>query len=150
MAKRRTTGLLRATPVAKLLINEKVLTTSDKQQKNAYLQVGRCLLEKSSAHAFRSHATIGLVDRDHIHFYHANHSGILMSSAISFLATDSIGRLDKFVVVVIAFGRLSLRDNGTPHNLHDGKLFRANENLPTSNLTRGAVWVQEGDKLYRL
>ena len=116
-------------------------------QKAAYLQVGRYLLEQFSVPAFRSHATIGLVDRDRIQFYHANHSAILVSSAINFSVTDRAGGMDKFIAIVIAFSRLSLRDNGILHNLHDGKLFRDNENLPVSNLACGAVRMQEGNKL---
>ena len=117
------------------------------RQKAAYLQVGRYLLEQFSVPAFRSHATIGLVDRDRIQFYHANHSVILVSSAINFSVTDRAGGLDKFIAIVIAFSRLSLRDNGILHNLHDGNLFRDNENLPVSNLTSGTVRMQEGNEL---
>ena len=116
-------------------------------QKAAYLQVGRYLLEQFSVPAFRSHATIGLVDRDRIQFYHANHSVILVSSAINFSVTDRASGLDKFIAIVIAFSRLSLRDNGILHNLHDGKLFRDNGNLPISNLTRGSIRMQEGNRL---
>ena len=116
------------------------------RQRDAYLQVGRYLLEQFSVPAFRSHATIGLVDRDRIQFYHANHSVILVSSAINFSVTGSEG-VDKFIAIVIAFSRLSLQDNGILHNLHDGKLFRDNGKLPTSKLARGAVRIQEGNKL---
>ena len=116
-------------------------------QKDASLQVGRYLLEQFSVPAFRSHATIGLVDRERIQFYHANHSVILVSSAISFSPNDSTDGLDKFIAIVIAFSRLSLRDSGILHNLHDGKLFRDNENLPTSEPVCGTVRVQEGNKL---
>ena len=116
-------------------------------QKTAYLQVGRYLLEQFSIPAFRSHATIGLVNRDRIQFYHANHSVILISSAINFSVTDCAGGLDKFIAIVIAFSRLSLQDNGILHNLHDGNLFRDNENLPISDLAHGAIRTQEGNKL---
>ena len=122
-------------------------TSETDRQKHAYLQVGRYLLEQFSVPAFRSHATIGLVDRDRIQFYHANHSVILVSSAINFSASDRTGGLDKFIAIVIAFSRLSLRDNGILHNLHDGKLFRDNERLPTSKLAQGMVRMQEGNKL---
>ena len=122
-------------------------TNETKQQKDAYLQVGRYLLEQFSIPAFRSHITVGLVDRDRIQFYHANHSVILVSSAIDFSPSDHTDGLDKFIAIVIAFSRLSLRDNGILHNLHDGKLFRDNENLPTSNLAHGGIRMQEGNKL---
>jgi len=125
----------------------KAQTKETESQKAAYLQVGRYLLEQFSVPAFRSHATIGLVDRDRIQFYHANHSVILVSSAINFSMTDRTGGLDKFIAIVIAFSRLSLGDSGILHNLHDGRLFRDNENLPVSNLTRGAIRMQEGNKL---
>ena len=122
-------------------------TNETDRQKDAYLQVGRYLLEQFSVPAFRSHATIGLVDRDRIQFYHANHSVILVSSAINFSASDRTGELDKFIAIVIAFSRLSLRDNGILHNLHNGKLFQDNRNLPTSKLAQGMVRMQEGNKL---
>jgi len=123
-------------------------TNETKAQKAAYLQVGRYLLEQFPVPAFRSHATIALVDRDRIQFYHANHSVILLSSVINFsVTTVRAGGLDKFIAIVIAFSRLSLRDNGILHNLHGGKLFRDNQNLPISNLVRGAVRMQEGNKL---
>jgi hypothetical protein len=122
-------------------------TNEPDRQKEAYIQVGRYLLEQFSVPAFRSHATIGLVDRDRIQFYHANHSVILVSSAISFSASDRTGGLDKLIAIVIAFSRLSLCDNGILHNLHDGKLFRDNGDLPTSKLAHGAVRMQEGNKL---
>ena len=117
------------------------------KQKEAYLQVGRYLLEQFSIPAFRSHATIGLVDRDRIQFYHANHSVILVSSAIKFTARGWKDGLDKFIAIVIAFSRLSLRDNGILHNLHDGELFRDNEELVTSNFARGVMRMQKGNKL---
>ena len=122
-------------------------TSETEHQKVAYLQVGRYLLEQFSVPAFRSHATIGLVDRDRIQFYHANHSVILVSSAFSFSATDRTGGLDKFIAIVIAFSRLSLSGNGILHNLHDGNLFQDNEKLPTSDLAHGTVRAQEGNKL---
>ncbi|KAF9642206.1 hypothetical protein BDM02DRAFT_3193691, partial [Thelephora ganbajun] len=117
------------------------------RQKDAYLQVGRYLLEQFSVPAFHSHATIGLVDRDRIQFYHTNHSVILVSSAINFSPNDRTGGLDKFIAIIIAFSRLSLRDNGILHNLHNDKLFGDNEKLPTSQLTREAVWMQEGNRM---
>ena len=118
-------------------------------QKKVYLQVARYLLEKFSVPAFRSHATVGLVDRDRIQFYHANRSVILVSSAINFSARDLTGGVEKFIAIVIAFSRLSLRDNGI---LHDGNLFRDNASLPTAStkppLEHGTVRVQEGKKLW--
>jgi hypothetical protein len=122
-------------------------TNETQQQKDAYLQIGRYLLEQFSIPAFRSHITVGLVDRDRIQFYHANRSVILVTSGINFSPSDNTGGLEKFIAIVIAFSRLSLRDNGILHNLHSGKLFRDNEKLPTSNLSHGAMRVQEGNKL---
>ena len=122
-------------------------TSETKHQKETHLQVGRYLLEQFSIPAFRSHATIGLVDRDRIQFYHANHSVILVSSGINFSQGDRTGGLTKFIAIVIAFGRLSLRDNGILHDLHDGRMFRDNEKLPTSALAPGAMQIQEGNTL---
>ena len=122
-------------------------TNETKQQRDAHLQVGRYLLEQFSIPAFRSHITIGLVDRDRIQFYHANHSVILVSSAIDFSSGNLAGGLDKFIAIVIAFGRLSLSNNGILYDLHDSELFQDNKKLLTSDLTQGAVRVQEGNKL---
>jgi len=116
------------------------------QQKDAYLQVGRYLLEQFAIPAFRSHATIGLVDRDRIQFYHANHSVILVSSGINFSRQDEKG-LDKLIAIVIAFSRLTLRDSGILHDLRDGRLFRDNEKLLISDLPSGAMKMQEGNEL---
>jgi hypothetical protein len=121
--------------------------TETKCQKDVYVQVGKYLLEQFSIPAFRSHATIGIVDRDRVQFYHANHSVILVSSAINFAAANGASGLEKLIAIVIAFSRLSLRDNGILHDLHDGQLFRDNGKLPTSNLNRGAMRMQEGNKL---
>jgi len=93
-------------------------TCETELQKNTYLQVGRYLLDQFSVPAFHSHTNISLVDHDRIQFYHANHSVILVSSGLSFLKDNQTGRLHKFIVIVIAFGRLTLRDNGILQDLH--------------------------------
>ena len=122
-------------------------TDETKKQKGTHHQVGRYLLEQFAIPAFRSHATIGLVDRDRIQFYHANHSVILVSSGINFSSGDRTGGLDKFIAIVIAFSRLSLRNNGILYDLHDGKLFRDNEKLSILKLAPGAMRMQEGNRL---
>ena len=48
---------------------------------------------------------------------------------------------------MIAFGRLTLCDNGILHNLHDGKLFSDNERVVTRRVPQGAVQMQEGNEL---
>ena len=130
----------------------RLLTGETERQKEVYLQVARYLLESFAVPAFRSHATVGLVDRDRIQFYHANRSVILVSSAINFSARDRTGGVEKFIAIVIAFSRLSLRDNGILHNLHDGNLFADNRKLHITKarspfLPRGEVQVQVGNKL---
>jgi hypothetical protein len=112
-------------------------------QKESYLQVGRYLLEQFSIPAFRSHATIGLVDRDRIQFYHANHSVILVSSAINFSSRDKTGGLEKLIAIVIAFNRLSLPDNG----ILDGGIFQNNAKLLCPEVPRGSMQMQGGNKL---
>lgn len=114
-------------------------------QKKAYLQVGRYLLEQFSVPAFRSHATVGLVDRHRIQFYHANHSVILVSSAIPFSSGDD---LDTFIAIVIAFSRLSLQDSGILHSPRKGELFSDNGKIPTSNLSNKVSQIQKGNKLF--
>ena len=70
-----------------------------------------------------------------------------MTSAINFSPSDRSGGLDRFIVIMIAFSRLSLGASGILHNLHDGGLFRDNEDLPTCGPTHGTVRIQEGKKL---
>ena len=132
-------------------------TSETDRQKDAYLQVGQYLLDRLSAPVFRSHATIGLVDRDRIQFYHANHSVILVSSAINLSARDRTGGLDKFIAILIAFNRLSLRDYGILHDLHNGnlrdgnphddKLLQDNGNPLTSKLGPGDMRMLGGNRL---
>ena len=126
-------------------------TDETKNQKKAYLQVGRYLLEQFSVPAFRSHATIGLVDRHRIQFIHANHSVILVSSAIDFSSTRGEGGedgLDKFIAVVIAFNRLSLCESGIIlHGPSEEGPFKDNGRLPRSPPTRDPVNVQSGKGL---
>jgi hypothetical protein len=114
---------------------------------DVHLQIGKYLLEQFSIPAFRSHATVGLVDRDRIQFYHANHSVILVSSAINFGSGDKAGGLDKLIAILIAFSRLSLSESGVLHNLHGGKLFMGNEKLITSPVGKEIAWIQSGNQL---
>ena len=78
------------------------------------VQVCRYLLEIFSVPLLRSHATVGLVNRDHLQLYHANCSVILVSSAINFSEGEG---LEKFIAVIIAFRRLSLKENGILDNV---------------------------------
>ena len=72
-----------------------------------------------------------------------------MTSAINFSLKNQTpgGGLDKFIAIVIAFSRLSLRDNGILHNLYDGQMFRDNEKLVTSGGPYDAAKMQEGNEL---
>ena len=117
------------------------------RQKEACLQVGRYLLDQFSPPAFRSHATVALVDRDRIQFYHTNRSVILVSSALSFSESDRTGGLEKFIAIMIAFCRLTLCDYGVLDNLHEGKILRGDQKLPTYGLPRGVVRMQEENEL---
>ena len=54
--------------------------------------------------------------------------------------------LDKFIAIVIAFSRLSLRDSGVLHDLHNGQLFSDNEKLVTS-IRHGGAQMQAGNEL---
>ena len=87
------------------------------------------------------------MDRNRIQFYHANHSVILVSSAIGFSTADPEEGLDRFIAIVIASSRLSLSESGILHDLHNGKLFKISKNLPTSKVDTGMVCVQEGNTL---
>ena len=59
-------------------------------------------------------------------------------------ATDG---LEKFIAIVIAFGQLSLSDNGILHDLGNDRLFRDNEKLVTCRVSQGEVRMQEGNEL---
>ena len=56
-----------------------------------------------------SHATVCLVDHNHLQLYHTNNSIILVSSAINFSKDKD---LDKFIAIIITFQCLSLKQNG--------------------------------------
>jgi len=84
-------------------------TPETKRQLDPAFQVCRYLLEMFSVPLLRSHATVSLVDRGRLQLYHANRSVILVSSAINFTGGDG---LDKFIANIIAFHRLSFRQNG--------------------------------------
>ena len=122
-------------------------TKETDRQKKVYIQIGKYLFEQFSIPAFRSHATVGLVDRDRIQLYHANRSVILVSSAISFGSTDDKDGLDKLIAIVIAFSRLSLCDSGILHNPNNTQLFQDNQKLSTANNESSRDCVQEKNQL---
>ena len=103
-------------------------------------QVCRYLLEMFSVPLLRSHATVSLVDRDRLQLYHANHSVILVSSAINFSGGDG---LKKFIATIIAFRNLSPEQNGILDVLFQGntKLVRR------SNIAADDKAVQKGNVL---
>ena len=78
------------------------------------IQVYRYLLEMFSDSLFLPHATVCLLDRDRLQFYHANHSVILVSTAINLLKDDG---LDKLIAIIIASRWLSLEQNEIPDTL---------------------------------
>jgi len=115
-------------------------TNETETQVNPALQVCRYLLEMFSVPLLRSHATVGLVDRDRLQLYYANRSVILVSSAVNFSEGDG---LDKFIAVVIAFRRLSFRQNGILDTLVDGNAqLTKNPIIPRVN-----KFVQRENKL---
>ena len=90
------------------------------RQKDAYLLVGRYLRGQFSIPALRLHATTALVDRGRIQLYHANHSVILVSSALDFSESDRMDGLEKFIAIMVAFSRFTLCDDGVlQHNLYN-------------------------------
>ena len=100
-------------------------------------QVCRYILEMFSVPLLRSHATVSLVDRHRLQLYHANHSVILVSSAINFSGGDGLRR---FIATIIAFRRLSLEQNGIL-----ATLFPNNTNLVRNpNIATDDKVVQEG------
>ena len=116
-------------------------------QNSACIQMGKLVLEQFSLPAYQLHTTIGIINRDRIQFYHANHSVILVSSAIDIGINDKTGGLDKLIAIVITFSRLSLRDIGILHNPHDSSLSQGNRDLSIHNTNPGVVRFQEGGKL---
>jgi len=86
----------------------------------------------------RSHATVSLVDRHRLQLYHANHSVILVSSAINFSGGDG---LEKFIATIIAFRHLSPEQNGIL-----ATLFSKNTDLVKNrNIVADDKVVQEGN-----
>jgi len=86
----------------------------------------------------RSHATVSLVDRHRLQLYHANHSVILVSSAINFSGGDG---LEKFIATIIAFRHLSPEQNGILETL-----FSKNTDLvKNQNIAADDKVVQEGN-----
>jgi len=101
-------------------------------------QVCRYLLEMFSIPLLRSHATVSLVDRDRLQLYHANHSVVLVSSAINFSGGDG---LKKFIATIIAFRRLTPEQNGIIETL-----FQKNTDLVwNSNIAADDKVVQKGN-----
>jgi hypothetical protein len=88
----------------------------------------------------RSHATVSLVDRDRLQLYHANHTVILVSSAINFSQGDG---LDKFIAYVIALRCLTPKQNGILDILDDGNINLARN----STISADNKAVQQGKKL---
>ena len=112
---------------------------TQRQLEPAY-QVCRYLLEMFSVPLLRSHATVSLIDRDRLQLYHANHSVILVSSAIDFSRGDG---LDKFIATIIAFRCLSFEENGILQTL-----FPNNADLiQNSQIAEDDKVVQKGNKL---
>jgi hypothetical protein len=112
------------------------------RQSGPALQVCRYLLEMFSVPLLRSHATVGLVDRDRLQLYHANRSVILVSSAINFSKDDG---LDKFIAYIIALYRLSPEQNGilktlAPNNIE--KLIQNSKIHPDNEV------IQRGNNLH--
>ena len=114
--------------------------SEDKCREDPAMQVCRYLLEMFSVPLLRSHATVGLVDRDRLQLYHANRSVILVSSAINFSEDDG---LTKFIATIIAFSRLSLEQNGVLDTL----VKRNAELVKDSWIPEDDEVVQRGNKL---
>jgi len=109
-------------------------------------QVCRYLIEMFSVPLLRSHATVSLVDRDRLQLYHANHSVILVSSAINFSEEDG---LEKLIATIIAFRRLSPEQNGILETLFSGNLnLVKNLNIAGDDkvVQKGNTLVLTGDK----
>ena len=88
----------------------------------------------------RSHATVGLVDRDRLQLYHANRSVILVSSAINI--SEGTG-LNKFIATIIAFRCLSFKRSGILDILSSGNT----ELVCNSEIPGDDKRVQEGNDL---
>jgi len=110
------------------------------RQRDPVTQVCRYLLEMFSTSLLRSHATVGLVDHGRLQLYHASRSVILVSSAINFLEGDGV---DKFIAIIIAFYRLSFRQNGILDTFaKDNPEVVKNPRIPEDNTV-----IQKGNTL---
>ena len=57
--------------------------------------------------SLRPHMTVGLVDRNRVQFYYANHAVVLMSSATGLSLHDDESGIDRLIVVLITLRRIS-------------------------------------------
>lgn len=78
--------------------------------------------------SIRPHVTVGLVDRNRIQFYHANHSVVLVSSAINLSLEDDEGSIDKLIAILIAFRRLFLNDRRIMEPIENATILRLEGN----------------------
>ena len=115
--------------------------------RDAYVQIENHFLEQFSLPALRSHATVALLNRDCIQFFHANHSTILVASEINFGENDETGGLDTLIAIVFAFVSLSLTNNGILHDPRDDRLSREKGYPSTRDIDPGDMRVREGRKL---
>lgn len=113
------------------------------QQVDPALQVCHYILEMFSVPLLQSHATVSLIDHNHLQLYHTNHSVILVSSAIKF--SDGGGK-DKLITTIIAFHCLLLEQNGILETLVplNAKLLSKTKFKPAAHV------VQRGNVLHFL
>jgi len=89
------------------------------------IEVGQYLMELLSV---RPHVTVGLVHRDSVQFYHANHSVVLVSSVVDLSLHDDESGIDRLIAILIAFRRLSLHDQRILEAGQDGTVLRLQGN----------------------
>ena len=88
-------------------------------------EVGPLLIQLLSIHP---HVTVGLVDRNRVQFYHANHSVVLVSSVIDLSSEDDEGGIDRLIAILIAFRRLSLQDRRILEPVQNAAILRLEGN----------------------
>lgn len=110
-------------------------TTSPPHRRKQLTEVGRRLTDLLS---LRPHVTVGLVDRNRIQFYHANHTVVLVSSVIDL--SDDEGGIDRFIAFLIAFHYLFIHDKAVLENGRNGTTLR----LEGNGKVKGPIEIELG------
>lgn len=94
------------------------------------LEIALRLLEKFSVSPLRSHATLGLVDRDRFQLLHANRSTVLISRAISL--KDDLD-VEMYIAILVGLRKPNLRHLGVTDIVDEHQRFLSDHTSHTTN-----------------